>query len=114
MPVFSCLKFPIYLRLYEAGYSSIVKVMTGGGTGTQSISVYPNLVVNGIINLQLTNQPEGKYNIRPFNKSAQVLIQKQIDHGKGKQHRNFTIRSICPSRSLSTENCRTGGYSNNN
>ena len=44
-------KIPDLSQIYEAVYSSIVKVMTGGATGTQSISVYPNLVVNGIINL---------------------------------------------------------------
>ena len=56
--------------------------MTGAGTHKQEISVYPNPVVNGIINLQLNNQPTGNYNIRLLNKSGQVLMKTQIEHAE--------------------------------
>ena len=53
------------------------------GKGKQSISIYPNPVINGTINLQLTNQPAGEYGIRLFNKMGQVMISKQINHAEG-------------------------------
>ena len=53
------------------------------GKEKQSISIYPNPVINGLINLQLTNEPEGSYGIRLLNKSGQVMITKQISHAKG-------------------------------
>jgi hypothetical protein len=48
-----------------------------------TISIYPNPVKNGIINLQMTNQPAGNYRIRLFNKLGQVIISKQISHPGG-------------------------------
>jgi hypothetical protein len=62
-------------------YSTVVKVFMGKGKG--SISIYPNPVINGTINLQLTNQPAGVYGIRLFNKMGQVMISKQINHTEG-------------------------------
>ena len=53
------------------------------GKGIQSISIYPNPVSNGIINLQLNNQPPGIYGIRLLNKMGQVIISKQINHAEG-------------------------------
>ena len=53
------------------------------GKGKQAISIYPNPVTNGTINLQLTNQPAGEYGIRLLNKMGQVMISKQINHDEG-------------------------------
>ena len=47
------------------------------------ISVYPNPVSNGIINLHFANEPEGIYTIRLLNKTGQVMISKEINHVRG-------------------------------
>jgi len=80
----------------KAAYSSIVKVMIGGGTGSQAISVYPNPVVNGIINLQLNNQPQGNYGIRLINKAGQTIRQKQIQHAGGSSTESITLDKYLP------------------
>ena len=59
-------------------YSKVVKVFMG--SLEQSITVYPNPIENGVINLQMVNQQTGEYGIRLFNKTGQVLISKQIHH----------------------------------
>ena len=73
----------------KAAYSNIVKVMMG--SDKQEISVYPNPVVNGIINLQLNNQPQGKYGIRLLNKSGQTILQKQIEHAGGSSTETISL-----------------------
>jgi hypothetical protein len=62
-------------------YSTVVKVLIG--KVKQDISIYPNPVTNGIINLQLTNQPAGMYGLRLLNNMGQVMISKQITHVEG-------------------------------
>jgi hypothetical protein len=62
-------------------YSKVVTVLVPDANAT--ISIYPNPVKNGIINLQMTNQPAGNYGIRLFNKLGQVIISKQISHPGG-------------------------------
>jgi hypothetical protein len=49
----------------------------------QEITVYPNPVKNGIINLHFNNQPTGNYIIRLLDKSGQVMMQKQVKHDDG-------------------------------
>ena len=61
-------------------YSNVVKVVMGG---KQTISIYPNPVSNGTINLRLTNEPGGIYGIRLLNKMGQVIMTKQINHAEG-------------------------------
>ena len=65
----------------KTAYSMVVKVFMG--KGIQNISVYPNPVTNGTINLHLTNEPGGIYGIRLLNKMGQVMISKQINHAEG-------------------------------
>jgi hypothetical protein len=62
----------------QVKYSNIVKVVAGDNKS--GISVYPNPVCNGIIHLQLNNQPAGKYGIRLINKAGQVICSKEIQH----------------------------------
>ena len=78
----------------KAAYSSIVKVMMG--SDKQEISVYPNPVVNGIINLHFTNQPAGNYNIRLLNKSGQVIINQEINHAEGTGTENIQLEKRAP------------------
>ncbi len=80
----------------QAAYSNIVKVMIGAGTDKQEISVYPNPVVNGIINLQLNNQPQGTYAVRLLNKSGQVITQKQIQHTGGSITESISLDNYLP------------------
>ena len=47
------------------------------------ISIYPNPIVNGVINLQLVNQPEGKYGVRLLTDVGQVITATEIQHAKG-------------------------------
>jgi hypothetical protein len=62
-------------------YSKVVTVLVPDSNAT--ISIYPNPVKNGIINLQMTNQPAGNYGIRLINKLGQVIISNQINHPGG-------------------------------
>lgn len=65
----------------KTSFSSIAKVKVEKAIGT--ISVYPNPITNGIVNLQLHNQVEGVYGIRLLNPVGQVLLSKKIEHGGG-------------------------------
>jgi hypothetical protein len=61
----------------KTDYSQIVKVTIGDGKS--SITIYPNPITNGIINLRLNNLPAGKYDIRLMNQLGQVILRKQIE-----------------------------------
>ncbi len=65
----------------KVNYTQIVKVFMGKASG--DISVYPNPIVNGNVNLQLTNQPAGTYNVRLLNPLGQVVLTRQITHTEG-------------------------------
>ena len=62
-------------------YTNVVKVLIG--TLKQDITIYPNPVTDGMIHLQLVNEPEGKYKIRLLNKLGQLIVQKQLTHAGG-------------------------------
>lgn len=62
-------------------YSKVVKVFVG--TLKQLIAVYPNPVKDGIINLQMLNQPEGVYGIKLINNEGQVVLSKNVNHAAG-------------------------------
>ncbi len=62
-------------------YSKVVKVFIE--KGAESISIYPNPVQYDIINLHLTNQNKGVYEIRLLNQLGQLLISKKVDHNGG-------------------------------
>lgn len=62
-------------------YSQIVKVIVGNPIS--SITVNPNPITDGNINLLLKNQEEGDYWIRLFNADGQLLISKKMNHAGG-------------------------------
>jgi hypothetical protein len=62
-------------------YSTVVKVYMG--KVKQSISIYPNPVTDGTINLRLTNEPGGTYGLKFLNKLGQVIISKEVNHAEG-------------------------------
>lgn len=62
----------------KTAFSKIVKVFAG--SIKQSISVNPNLVKGGIINLQMMNQPAGTYKLSLLNSIGQVMLSREIEH----------------------------------
>ena len=62
-------------------YSNVAKVATV--SIGPSISVYPNPVVNGILNLQLVNQLKGIYSARIYNNFGQLIHVSQLKHDGG-------------------------------
>ena len=65
----------------KIAYTNIVKVLMG--SIKQDITIYPNPITDGMIHLQLLNQPEGKYGLRLINKIGQIIVSKQINHAEG-------------------------------
>ena len=65
----------------KVSYTEIVKVFMG--KMVSEITIYPNPVTNGKINLQLTNQPAGIYGIRLLNPLGQVIVSKSVTHAEG-------------------------------
>ncbi|MEO8853508.1 MAG: T9SS type A sorting domain-containing protein, partial [Ginsengibacter sp.] len=74
----------------KTSYTQIVKVISG--KLLDQISIYPNPVKDGVIHLQLTNQPEGNYGVRLFNSIGQIIVSKKIAHAKGTSEETI----VCP------------------
>jgi Secretion system C-terminal sorting domain len=70
-------------------YSNIMKVSMG--SATRDIVIYPNPVVNGIVNLQLINQPKGKYAVRIINNSGQLMQATELHHEQGSASQTILI-----------------------
>ncbi|HEU4607192.1 MAG TPA: hypothetical protein VFS31_03720, partial [Chitinophagaceae bacterium] len=70
----------------KVAYSTIVKVTVA--LAKPSIGIYPNPITDGIIHLQLINQPEGMYGIRLLNSLSQVIVSKQVGHAGGNATEN--------------------------
>ncbi|KAA9034334.1 T9SS type A sorting domain-containing protein, partial [Ginsengibacter hankyongi] len=68
-------------RVGKIQYTTIVKVLIGNGQ--PSISIYPNPITDGTINLHLNNMPAGKYGIRLMNQLGQVIVSKQVERSDG-------------------------------
>lgn len=62
-------------------YSSIVKIKFDNGEG--GIDIYSNPVTDGIISLQLLNQPKGVYQFRLLNNLGQSIFSKSFNHVGG-------------------------------
>ena len=71
----------------KVSYSDVVKVLIP--FGKPSIGIYPNPITDGIIHLQLVNQPQGRYGIRLLNPLGQTIIAKQIEHAGGNATENI-------------------------
>jgi hypothetical protein len=52
-------------------------------SGNEAISIFPNPVTNGNVNLRFNNLPAGVYTIRVFNSLGQAVINKQVTHTAG-------------------------------
>ena len=91
--------------------TNVVKVMTGSTHPV--ISVYPNPVSNGIINLQLDNQPAGNYGIRLLNKSGQVMMQRQVEHAGGSSTEIISLDKYTPRGIYQLEVTKPDGTTSN-
>jgi hypothetical protein len=65
----------------KTAYTSVVKVLIS--SVKQDITINPNPITDGMIHLQLVNQPQGRYGIRLLNRLGQVILSKQISHADG-------------------------------
>ncbi|MGN6342135.1 MAG: beta strand repeat-containing protein [Ginsengibacter sp.] len=65
----------------KISYSDVVKVSIP--LGKPSIGIYPNPITDGIIHLQLINQPKGRYGLRLLNPLGQTIIAKQVEYAGG-------------------------------
>jgi len=79
-------------------YSNVTKVTVG--SKNQLISVYPNPVVNGTLNLQFTNESKGIYVVRLFNNSGQIMHTTQMKHEGGSSTQTIQVN----------KNIGTGNY----
>jgi hypothetical protein len=68
-------------------YTSIVKVLIGNGQ--PSITIYPNPIIDGTINLHFNNLPAGKYGIRLMNQIGQVIVSRQVERTDGSHIENI-------------------------
>ncbi len=71
----------------EINYTAVVKVVVV--FAPPSISIYPNPITDGIIHLQLVNQPAGRYGIRLMNPLGQTIVKKQAEHAGGNGTENI-------------------------
>jgi hypothetical protein len=65
----------------EIKYSNILRVTNS--TGKSELSVYPNPVKNGNLNIQMNNFEKGSYTIRVINTSGQTVYAQVIKHSGG-------------------------------
>jgi len=73
-------------------YSSIVKI--GAGNVKPVYSISPNPVENGIANLQLKNQPAGRYLVRIIANNGQVLMERNILHAGGNSNQLLELPAM--------------------
>ncbi len=65
----------------KASYTQTVKVLMQ--FLVPDIRIYPNPVTNGVINIQMINQPGGVYRLRLLNPLGQLIVSKQITRTDG-------------------------------
>ncbi|MBL0358976.1 MAG: T9SS type A sorting domain-containing protein [Chitinophagaceae bacterium] len=75
----------------QVKYSEVVKVNIGKGSG--AITVSPNPVQSGYMNLQFNNQPAGEYAVRLINNAGQVVYNRTVQHTGGSASQSFALPS---------------------
>lgn len=58
--------------------------------------MYPNPLVGDKMNLQLTDQPSGKYQVRLFNSAGQAIISQTINHPGGNLTATIQLNNNLP------------------
>jgi autotransporter-associated beta strand protein len=75
----------------ELQYSNAVKVIISNiATG---IKIYPNPVLNGLVNFELTNMPRGKYSLRITNAGGQAIVTEQLNFEGGSATKTININN---------------------
>jgi hypothetical protein len=82
-------------------YTNVAKVFFE--VKKSQISVYPNPIQNGIVNLYLENQMSGVYQVRLLNIAGQVIAQRQINHMEQGSKYAFGFDSNIPSGNYQVE-----------
>ncbi len=77
----------------KTNYSKIVRVLVGNNSGNGKITIYPNPIKDGVINLQFENQEAGMYQLRLLNSIGQVMMNKTINHPGGSSSELLTLGS---------------------
>ncbi len=60
-------------------------------TNDRSISIYPSLITEKTINVQLVNQPAGKYSVRLLNSVGQLVQSQIITKGEGTSNHQISL-----------------------
>jgi hypothetical protein len=92
----------------KSTYTQIVKVSVDA-IAKSGIAIYPNPVVSGIINLQLTNQPEGIYYVSVTNQIGQPVLSKKIKHNDGNNSESIQLNKTLPHGTYQVEVTKTNG-----
>lgn len=74
----------------ETKYSSVMKVQLQ--KGAETVSVFPNPLDAGVINLQMTSKAEGRYQITLFNVAGQQVWGQILRHAGGSATVSLPIR----------------------
>lgn len=74
-------------------YTKIIKIWIGENSPTSKISVYPNPIKGGVINLQFQNELAGDYQLHLLNTSGQIILKKQIQYFGGNSHELIWLNS---------------------
>ncbi|MEO9211296.1 MAG: T9SS type A sorting domain-containing protein, partial [Ginsengibacter sp.] len=77
----------------KTSYSKIVRVLVGNNNSASKITIYPNPIKDGVINLQFENQEAGVYQLRLLNTVGQVMMRKTITHGGGSSSELLMLNS---------------------
>ncbi len=78
----------------QVAYSYVVKVNVQSADG--NVTVFPNPVVNGRINLKIDNTLDGTYIIRLFSKSGQLIMQKDFQKPNTPVTQSFQVDANLP------------------
>ena len=105
-----------YYRIIGVGdngslsYSQVVKVEIGAAN--PFTAVYPNPVQDGVIGLQFTNMPAGKYVIRLIDNIGQVIQSDEIEHAIGSSSGQIKFNNTMAKGVYHLEVTGPGNYEN--
>ncbi|MEJ7588044.1 MAG: T9SS type A sorting domain-containing protein [Ferruginibacter sp.] len=85
-----------YDKSGEVKYSSIVKVSIATRQEKSGFSIYPNPVSGNVINLIMSNQPAGKYQVRLTNINGQSIFVKSIQTNGGNSTESLNTGAKLP------------------
>jgi hypothetical protein len=75
-------------------YSDVARINIGGRN--TALNLYPNPVKGNFIGLQVDNLPAGKYFIKIYNSSAQVVNNQSLDHEGGSVSQTVSLNNLKP------------------